>query len=118
MITERKLRSLKPLTNLYRVIESTKKGKSTYTCCKATIDKTGPKTVSFIENTRATSHGKRQTIEWVTENMSISREGAWDRAYTIKQAELLADGGRIKLIHAGIVKMRAELDLIRNRGKR
>lgn len=118
MITERKLKSLKPGTNLYRVLSSTRGRQISYTCHKAAINKITVQYVTFVENTRATSHGKRQRIEWVCENMSISREGAWDHAVARMEAEILVQQGRIRVINADIKRLTGELVVVKNRGKR
>ena len=113
------LETLKPGRKLYRVLATQKKDKPImYRVAIAHVDRVTPKNVIFIENTDATSHGKRQTTEWVSENMALSRQGAWDQAaaHMLKRCEDNEyELGR--LTAAGII-LAGEYQVIKRKGRR
>lgn len=113
------INGLQPGRKLYRVLAK-KSGKKpiAYHVAIAHVDKVTQKRVTFVNNTAATSHGLIQTKGWISENMSISREGAWDQAVADMHKQI--DSNRVEISELGEAgaKLMNEYQVIKRKGVR
>ena len=119
MIPETTINELRPGRKLYRVLATTKKGEPiTYRVATAHVKNVTPKNVTFMENTAATSRGLRQTKQWVSENMALSREGAWDQAADDMMKQHDANETEINRLTGAGERLLDEYQVLKNKGKR
>ena len=119
MIPVETINELESGRKLYRVLATVKKDKPiTYRVATAHVEKVTPKNVLFMENTDATSHGRRQTREWVSENMALSREGAWDLAAGEMLKRYDESKAEIDRLTAAGMELHREYTVLKNKGVR